>query len=487
MNRREIFALALTAAAGMAIYLLFSITAGHIGFPLDDAWIHQTYARNLILTGRWEFQPGAGSGGSTSPLWTLLLAPGQVFRALPVVVWPWLLGLVILIGLGWLFNLQTARLGLAKGFSLLAGLFAVCEWHFVWAALSGMETLLAVAATIAVMVMVNAPRPKYGLAGVVVGLAVWIRPELITLAGPIGLVLLFESLPRAEKVKQIIAAMLPILLMGGVYLGFNLATSGEIWPTTFFAKQAEYAVLLEAPLIERILRLAVLPLSGAGVLLLPGFVAALFQAVRQRKIAQVGAGVWWAGMILIYSLRLPVVYQHGRYMMPVMAVYFLLGLQGTFALISYLSEKGRWMKLLATAWTGSIAAVQVAFLLMGGASFSRDVEIIQTEMVDVAQWLEKNTQPDALLAVHDIGAVGYFSQRRIVDLAGLVNPEVIPFIRDDSRLREYLNTVGADYLVVFPTWYDHLTEGLLPVYTSAGHLSLELGEENLTVYKLTPP
>ncbi len=46
------------------------------GFPLDDAWIHQTYARNLALLAEWAFIPGQLSAGSTSPLWTILLAPG---------------------------------------------------------------------------------------------------------------------------------------------------------------------------------------------------------------------------------------------------------------------------------------------------------------------------------------------------------------------------------------------------------------------------
>ena len=44
------------------------------GYPLDDAWIHQTYARNWAETGQLAYVVGLPSAGSTAPLWTLLLS-----------------------------------------------------------------------------------------------------------------------------------------------------------------------------------------------------------------------------------------------------------------------------------------------------------------------------------------------------------------------------------------------------------------------------
>ena len=59
-------------------YIAWSYSQGTVGFPLDDAWIHQTYARNLAQTGQLAYLPGQPSAGSTSPAWSFLLSVGYL-------------------------------------------------------------------------------------------------------------------------------------------------------------------------------------------------------------------------------------------------------------------------------------------------------------------------------------------------------------------------------------------------------------------------
>jgi hypothetical protein len=53
--------------------------------------------------------------------------------------------------------------------------------------------------------------------------------------------------------------------------------------------------------------------------------------------------------------------------------------------------------------------------------FSRGLEDVIGGM---GVWLSRNSAPDAVVAAPDIGAIGYYSGRRVLDLGGLVTPEI---------------------------------------------------------------
>ena len=107
-------------------------------------------------------------------------------------------------------------------------------------------------------------------------------------------------------------------------------------------------------------------------------------------------------------------------------------------------------------------------------------------MVTTARWLEANTDPTDLVAVHDIGAIGYFARRPLLDLAGLISPEVIPFIRDEEALLLWLQSEEADYLVAFPSWYPIITTDprVRQVFQTDASVTVEQGGDNMAVYVL---
>ncbi len=119
---------------------------------------------------------------------------------------------------------------------------------------------------------------------------------------------------------------------------------------------------------------------------------------------------------------------------------------------------------------------------VGAVTYAQDVAIIDSEMVNTSEWISANTPENAVIAAHDIGALGYFGNRKILDLAGLISPDVSPFIRDEKQLAAYLNQNGADYLMTFPDWYRDLVRNITPVYQSSGKFSPAAGGENMAVY-----
>lgn len=484
-SKRNNLILAIAAALSVGGYLLASSLKLRIGFPLDDAWIHQTYARNLAEWGQWAFWRGQVSGGSTAPLWSALLALGYWLK-LSFYLWAFALGGVLLWGLAVLgehFLCKTAPAYRSK--FPWAGIFLLGEWHLVWAAASGMETLLYALLVTLVLAFLALGKRNYLLFGVLIGISVWVRPGGVTLLGPVVVVALFSG----EKIKRIARDLIGLALGFGVflslYLFFNLAITGTPYPNTFYAKQAEYALLRElAPIWTRFFAEAQLPLIGAGALLLPGTLFYGWQAFRRRDVGILVGGIWFLGYAAIYAWKLPVIYQHGRYMMPAMPIFFLWGLGGTIQLFAK-AKSTQWGRLGVVAWGASLLLIWIAFWGLGAKSYAEDVAFIESEMVVTARWIVENIPSDALIAAHDIGALGYFDGRELVDLAGLVSPEVIPFVRDEEKLAIYLDERKVEYLIIFPSWYETLSEGLPLVYNTGSHFAPEIGGENMTVYQWT--
>ena len=141
------------------------------------------------------------------------------------------------------------------------------------------------------------------------------------------------------------------------------------------------------------------------------------------------------------------------------------------------------IRVFSKVWLLSAISILGMFWIMGAKAYAEDVAIIESEMVATAQWIQKNTSPNALIAAHDIGALGYFAQRDIVDLAGLISPDVIPFIRDELLLEKFLNQQHADYLVTFPGWYPYLVSRAELIFSTNAIFAPMLGGENMAVYR----
>jgi hypothetical protein len=263
------------------------------------------------------------------------------------------------------------------------------------------------------------------------------------------------------------------------YLLFNLMLSGNPLPNTFYAKQAEYASFwLSKTLAERISDYLWPILASSFIVLIPAAIWWLVKSIRARNWGTLAGLIWFLGYISIYFTRLPA-YQHGRYIIPALPIMYLWGVLGFLELVSSPKINRR----IVLVWQVLTVVLTLAFQLIAARQNADDVFWIETEMMRTARWVEQNIPPGARLAVHDIGVLGYYVQNPILDLAGLTTPEIVPFIRDEARLAEYLDANSVDYLITFPGFYPLLTSQAELLFEAGPQVGKPQFDENMQVFR----
>jgi hypothetical protein len=452
----------LILAAGMVVFYVL-VSGG--GFPLDDAWIHQVYGRNLAQNGRWEFTVGEPSAASTSPLFTVILAVGYKL-GISYTVWAHATGTLALAVTAILGSRLADRLAPnIKHLGLLTGVALIIAWHNLWAAASGMETMIFGAFTLVVVTLAwreldnrsTAPRDvalRGLLFGIVGGLTTLTRPEGIILLGLVGLAMLIVQ-PQGSFTRLLLwgaVALVSFFAVLAPYLIINLQITGGLMPDTAAAKRAGIPAQFALPYLTRVRQMVVALLGGAHTLLVPGMSMYLIQLVRRRDrnaLLYAVPLIWGVGLFFVYAGYLPAPYHHGRYVMPAVPSLVITGMVGTAWLLQA-GQKSLVGRVLTRALAISTALAFVYFgFVAGPMAYRTDVRIIEEEMVTAAHWIAENLPPDDMIVLHDIGAVGYFSPRPILDVAGLITPDIVPYIGDIDGVWQFIYERDARYIAGF--------------------------------------
>lgn len=492
----------LIAAVLVSIYVL---RAGG-GFPLDDSWIHQTYGRNLALLGEWSFLPGVPSAASTSPLYTVLLAIGYRL-SIPYIWWTNLLGILALTGIA-VIGAQLAQRALPQQprAGWITGMALLFSWHLIWVASSGMETAIFAMLTLGVLLLgwqhseslpdaLTGSLLRKGFSfGVLVALTTLARPEGILAGGLAGLGVLLALIRQHKKPLFVwmLAAVGGFLIAILPYLVLNLQLTGGLLPNTANAKFVQHAVMLALPYPYRFYKLAEAIFAGGQVLLLPGIFAYMFlrwkHTPAEKQFAAFTPLLWSIGLIALYAARLPAWYQHGRYVIPALPALVVCGVVGMLWLHNHLTRRSRLLPRVGLrVLTISTVVLFGIFAAWGIEIFRTDVLIIDSEMVAAARWIDENLPPDELLAIHDIGAVGYFTPRPMLDIAGLLSPEVIERLNDPEKLWELMQERDARYLMAFANQVpggDVNDPRLCMIFTTDAEITRQSGGTNMTIYQL---
>ena len=454
------------------------------GFPLDDPWIHLTFARSLAAGDGLAYRAGELVAGSTAPLWTALLAvvaplgPGAAEAAAKLLALAaHVAALALVFRLARRFALSPRRAALA---TLLVGL----SDGLVLAVVSGMEVPLFVALFAAGMIRHLDERADPGqapLAFLLFALAALARPEglmLLPLAAADRALVARKGtwrLDRAGLGDALAGLAVAAVVIVPVAVAFAVM-SGSPLPTTFAAKSAGPAAVLP-PLRH---------LAGAFAIVFAAHpLPALLAAGGAVELARRSGGRLDRGLLLpLWALALPLAIaalsgerelaagNFGRYLFPLLPCVVLLGVLalegvgeetgalGAPAAAGHERTALRRLALGAAALALLVAPPAQRSLRAAGLALHARSNVEASD-ARAADWLEAEAAPDALVATVDIGVLGWRLPNPLLDLGGIVSPErgerLARAEREGGRawapaLVAWIEAERPEYVVVFPRW-----------------------------------
>jgi hypothetical protein len=483
MKSLVIAAVLLLLAAGAGLYYILPMQAGAgvIAFPLDDAWIAPTFARTLAQFGSYAYHElSAPTSGSTSPLFVFILAASHVFTG-DVFIVPAAIGIASLAATAiFLFLLARNIFAREQWLAVAAALIFLLIPRVQSEAVSGMPTLLFTALITASAYWYFARRSVLFFASA--GLALWVRPDALVFMIAALLHLLYHHLvvpregvqaeggpkPVTRRNMIIGAALFAVLLVG--YFAFNLLLSGSLFPNTVPAKIAYYRSAGAGYLRGALQFYAKGP--GAVLVVFAAFsvITTVIAVIRRRSSALLMAALFLLGMVAAYWAFLPILIDGGRYLVPTLPVFVLLGVSGIRGAFNAILRAipAEFLRPMFNMLTGVLllAAILAGVLRMSGTreQHYEAVRYIYDRGAGAGIWLGKHAPADAKVATHLIGTIGWYSHCRIIDLRGIVTPALIPSIGDLAALELALRAENIDYIATLREQFEVVNSN--PVFLS---------------------
>lgn len=424
---------------------------------IDDAYITFRYAQNLLAGNGLVYNPGEAVLGTTTPIYTLFLAAlavplGGVQAPFPEIAW--IANAVIDAGSCLLLIALGKRLG-----SESAGLFAAAVWAIapmsVTFAIGGMETSLFVLVLLAMYL--QAYRNRWTSAAGLAALSLLIRPDGLLFAAPLALErgrqwwINAKTTSQATTVQRELATFAAPL---GVWALFATVYYGSAIPHSVAAKVTAYLLPPDAALIRLLQHYATPFLGhltfgvwwiGVGLFLYPVlFLLGSSSAVRRRPSTW---PLFACPFIYLgaYAIANPLIFRW--YLAPPLPFFFLGILIGGSRVSRDLGSK---VPLLALG-SAALALTLVGWELHPDRGPDRpapEMAFIELELLyeHAGRELRDQVENDEIIAAADIGALGYYSQARILDTLGIISPRSLEYYPIDPELYAINYAIPAELI-----------------------------------------
>ncbi len=431
---------------------------------IDDSYITFRYARNILGGGGFNYNPGERILGTTTPLYTFLIAALGALTGGTRAPFP-ILAMVV----NALADSITCLMLFWVGKNLKAG-WAGAGAALVWAvapfsvtfAIGGLETSLYVLFLTSTAAFHLAGKHK--TAAAMGALALLTRPDALILLGPIALDRMFQIWQDHRHYKNSLSEMLQsawkeaaiFLIPTGIWFGFAALYFGSPLPHSIAAKTLAYRLSAEAGFV-RLLQHYATPFLGhltfglnwikIGLILYP-----FLFLIGARSSLKANVRVWpWLLYPWLYfatfSIANPLIFRW--YMTPPLPVYILVILIGAQNLVSGITQALKkpmksklGLSIVSTSLLLIVTILTPTFLelkdwkLHPAHGLDRpapemawyEIELFYHQAAKIVlEDLAAHPITAPVLAAGDVGVLGYDTGVRILDTVGLNSGESLEY------------------------------------------------------------
>jgi arabinofuranosyltransferase len=397
-------------------------------YAIDDAWITYRYAFNLSTGHGFVYNEGERVLGTSTPLYTLILASAHIFGS-DIPTASHVLGFVSMVGtlLG-VFLLGKQFGGIAVG--LLAAMFLVFMHIFHSVAASGMETPFYMCAI--VFSFYFFARERSFAASVCAAICLLIR--LDGLAVGFALLASFVWIEKRTPWKEMLLYLIVVL----PWFAFSGLYFGSIIPNSVLAKRVHGETGFRSWMLEWLSSqwYSYVAFSGAILCFLS----------RELKRAAAALAIWSISYILAFSFS--GLYGHTWYRSPLCIPLSIFS--GVFvnriAIVFSRSRRVRNAMIAALSVILIVPPLLPELSAMKNGSYG--VLRIEKTRFDAVNWIAQNIPKNAVIASGGIGQLGYVTGNYIVDMLGLVTPDVVRQSRSgaENMMRFAVEKYKPDYV-----------------------------------------
>jgi len=424
-----------------------------IYYSPDDTYIYMQYARNIAHGNGYSFNAGEPSYGVTSLFWPILMAPAYLAgmegywfaKILDLILF--IMSIIIFYKLTGLMNINADQGGMLNNRNIQnisTAVFSLNIWFVRWA-FTGMETSLAVFMVLLIFFFVY--KEKYISASISLGIFYLIRPEGIVLF----LVYFIFLIYKRVSVKVILYSCILFLVITVPFIVYAKIVFNTFVPNTAIGKTTfNFGLDIYLPELKRIF-LTIFVSDAIGILL---SILVIIYVFRTKKIKDYLFMILWIiGLICLYVVTDSDIIS--RYLLIIIPFFTIIGFQ---ALKIY---PARLMILSSILFI--IILIQTQFIFYRSVKPATDNFTQGTNecLIAIGKWIDSSTPKESRVLVNDVGAIGYYSNRYIIDAAALINRDLelnrkimhAP-LEERQNTANLLKIASADYVILRDTVVD---------------------------------